>query len=68
MEKQKTKQRLKIIRFFIIFKENQRTNDVATAPPINQPQPNVNLMPGLAAAQRQAESEQTKEDEDFFGF
>ena len=32
------------------LKNNQRTNNVATAPPINQPAENVNLMSGLAAA------------------
>ena len=50
------------------LKNNQRTNDLATAPPINQPSENVNLMSGLAAAERQRETEQTKTDAQFAGF
>ena len=49
-------------------KNNQRTNNVATAPPINQPAENVNLMSGLAAAERQRETEQTNSDAWFAGF
>ena len=44
------------------LKNNQRTNDVATAPPINRPVENVNLMSGLAAAERQSETEQKNND------
>ena len=47
---------------------NQRTNDLSTAPPINQPQPDANLMTGLAAAGRQAETEQIQQDREFAGF
>ena len=50
------------------LKNNQRTNNVATAPPINQPAENVNLMSGLAAAERQRETEQTNSDAQFAGF
>lgn len=50
------------------LKNNQRTNNIATAPPINQPAENVNLMSGLAAAERQRETEQTKTDGEFAGF
>ena len=46
-------------------KNNQRTNNVATAPPINQPAENVNLMSGFAAAERQRETEQTNNDAQF---
>ena len=41
---------------------------MSTAPPTNQPTENANLITGLAAAQRQAETEQTKEDGQFAGF
>jgi len=50
------------------LKNNQRTNDVATAPPINQPAENVNLMSGLSAAERQRETVQTKNDAQFAEF
>lgn len=50
------------------LKNDQRTNNIATAPPINQPAENVNLMSGLAAAERQRETEQTKSDGEFAGF
>jgi len=50
------------------LKNDQRTNNVATAPPINQPTENVNLMSGLAAAERQRETEQTKNDGEFASF
>ena len=50
------------------LKNNQRTNNIATAPPINQPAENVNLMSGLAAAERQRETEQTNSDARFAGF
>ena len=50
------------------LKNDQRTNNIATAPPINQPAENVNLMSGLAAAERQRETEQTKNDGEFASF
>ena len=41
------------------LQRDQQTNDLSTAPPIYQPKETVTVISGLAAAQRQAETDQT---------